>query len=150
MDAKYEAASYDTYDEAEAAVNRLAALGYGKTEISVIVGDPPHASKRMGGTGVGIGAATGGLLGAILAAAAGGTAVLATGGAAIPFVIGPLAGLLAGGAAGAGIGGVAGGLMQLGLQSDDWDEKLHSGGMVVAVALKNERDREGVRTALLG
>jgi len=145
---QHEVKAYDSYALAEEAVNRLEALGYTKDDISVVVGGPAHAEHKLGGRGVGVGVASGGLLGAILAGAASSAAIATTGGAAIPFVIGPLAAIFAGGAAGGLIGGISGGLMELGLQSDDWDEKLQRGGVIVAVLPKSEADRDNVRKAL--
>lgn len=131
--------AYDSYDLAERAVARLERLGYGAGEISVVTGDPDNPDKHFGGAGVGVGGIAGGLLGVILATAAtGGTGLL---------VAGPLAALLAGTTGGL-LGGVSGGLMELGLRADTLDEKLHQGGMIVAVLPRREDDRTRIRAAL--
>jgi len=140
-DRNYEVKAFDSVQLADQAASRLEKLGYGVDEVSVVIGDRSNPDKHMGRSGVGIGVAAGGLLGLILGG-------VATGGIGAALVLGPLAAALAGGAAGAGVGGVAGGLMELGLHADDVDEKLHQGGVILAVHLKDESDRERVRHAL--
>jgi len=137
----YEVKALDSLQLAEQAAFRLEQLGYGVDDVSVVTGDRSDPDKHMGRGGIGIGVAAGGLLGLILGG-------VATGGIAGALVFGPLAAALAGGAAGAGVGGVAGGLMELGLHADDVEEKLHQGGVILTVQLKDPGDRERVRRAL--
>lgn len=140
----YESKLYDSYADADKAVGRLHAIGYENADISVIANPDqlPDADKEMGNDG----AMIGGALGAILAAA---VAIGATGGAAAPLVAGPLVALLAG-SAGVGLvgGSIFGGLVELGLQADDVRNALDHGGVLIAVKLKSEGDREKVKGAL--
>jgi hypothetical protein len=142
---------YENYAGAEAAVDRLHALGYGTDSISVIVNPDklPRPEDQMGKDGALIGGATGGLLGAIVAA---GVAIAVTGGMAAPIVAGPLAAMLASvaGGAGAGIvgGSIFGGLLELGMQADDVSNALDHGGVVVTVHLASDDERAKVKAAL--
>jgi hypothetical protein len=140
----YESKLYETYADADKAVERLHALGFGQDAISVVVNPDqlPDADKQMGNDG----AAVGGALGAILAAA---VAIGATGGAAAPLVAGPLVALLAG-SAGVGLigGSIFGGLLELGLQADDVRNALDHGGVLVAVKVASDDERAKVKAAL--
>jgi hypothetical protein len=162
-DAEYEAKLYVDRSHADRALERLRALGYGQSEISLIVDErdlpadqsfesdssPLAEHGGMGFTGMSVGAAAGGLLGAAIATAASIATVALTAGAATPLVIGPLAAAFVGLEAGAVSGVIVGGLLELGAEAEDWRVGLQNGGVVVVVALKSHADRAGVRKALL-
>jgi hypothetical protein len=158
MDEQYESGLFKDCAQAEAALERLKAIGYEPDRISIIVADssgvisglPEGAlpANDLGGKGVIAGTAVGGVLGAILAVAGSAIAIAGTAGAATPFVIGPLAAALAGLGAGAVTGTIVGGLLELGDHADDWRDWVEQGGAVVAVCLKSAEDRQNVRAAL--
>ena len=156
---QYESSLFKDRVAAEAALERLAAIGYEPDEISLIVADrngvvpdaplgAEPASGGMGAAGAIAGTATGGILGAILAVAGSAAVVAGTAGAATPLVIGPLAAALAGLGAGAVTGSIVGGLLDLGDHADDWHDWVEKGGAVVAVSLKSPADRQKVKAAL--
>jgi hypothetical protein len=148
----YESALFKDCAQAEARVERLAAIGYDRDEISIIfaeddgliTGVPDSTPNDLGSAGARIG----GVLGAIIGVAGSAVAIVGTAGAATPFVIGPLALALAGLGGGAVTGAIVGGLLELGDHADDWHDWVEKGGVVVAVALKSADDREQVRAAL--
>jgi hypothetical protein len=145
---------------AEAAIDRLYSLGYGKGDIGVMMDDKTHeralASYTLakGSEGVATGATIGGALGALIAgiAATGSIAVIAgTGGAAAPFVVGPLAAALAGLGVGATSGGIIGGLIGLRVgetRAKEYEQGIREGGIVIAVRPKSKEHRDNVRRAL--
>jgi hypothetical protein len=64
--------------------------------------------------------------------------------------VGPLAAALAdAGAVGAVGGSIIGGLLELGVEAEDWRTCLRNGGIVVVVSLKSHADRKRVREALI-
>lgn len=164
MDTQYESKLYTDRKHAEQALERLHSLGYERDHVSLIIDEadlpadqnfasdtsPFAAHGGMGGTGMLVGAGAGVLIGAVTAAA--GIAVIAlTGGAGAPLVVGPLAVALAdAGAIGAVSGGIIGGLLELGVEAEDWRSGLRNGGLVVVVSLKSHADQKAVRYALLG
>lgn len=147
---------FDTEGAAENAVDRLKAIGYTESEISIIMKDRAAAVELADATGtstmagIGTGAAIGGTLGAVLGG------LLAVGSVTIPGI-----GLVAGGAlaamlAGAGAGGLAGSLfgwlVSMGIPEDVapyYERGLGEGGVVVAVAAR-PGDEMRVRQALEG
>ncbi len=140
---------------AEAAVDRLAALGYARDAVSVVMneetrtrdfghdGAVTHEGATDRGASMAKGAAGGGMiggtLGALVAAVVGTGAVgltVATGGVAAPFIAGPLAAALAAGGAGAAAGSVIGGLIGAGMPEADAkrvDQDVAAGHIVVSV-----------------
>lgn len=144
---------------AERAVEALERAGLGVNDISVMMSEDTrtrnftmerHSKAAEGATTGGI---VGGAIGAIVAGltATGSIAALAaTGGAAAPLVAGPLAAALAGLGAGAVGGGVIGGLVGLGIpevQAKQIEQRLHDGGIVVAVNASDD-DAESVQQVL--
>lgn len=160
MTDRYEAGLYRHRTEAEAAVERLNALGYIHDEISVMMDDKTREQAFAGevgaktSEGVATGAIAGGLLGAIIGATAatGSVAVIAgTGGLAAPFIVGPAVGALAGLGAGGAAGGIVGGLVGLGIgekRAKEYEKGLKEGGILIAVRPKSgneEKLREALR-----
>jgi hypothetical protein len=158
MEAQYESALFKDCTQAEAALERLKAIGYDEDRISVIVADKngeitgapagSQMSNDFGGKGALAGTAFGGVLGAIIAVVGSAVAVSVTAGAATPFVIGPLASALVGLGAGAVTGTIVGGLLELGDHAEDWHDWVEQGGAVVAVSLRSPDDRQNVKAAL--
>jgi hypothetical protein len=161
----------DNYDEfetqiyfdrtpAEAAVDRLHALGYQQDEIGIMMDDRTREKafaavvNAKGSEGLATGGVIGGILGAIVAGvtATGSVAAIAgTGGLATPLVAGPLAAALAGLGVGATGGGVIGGLVGLGIgesRAKQYEKGLREGGILVAVRPKDNVDRDAVRYAM--
>jgi Heat induced stress protein YflT len=161
----------DNYDEfetqiyfdrapAEAAVDRLHALGYRQDEIGVMMDDKTREKafaavvNAKGSEGLAAGGVVGGILGAIVAGvtATGSVAAIAgTGGLAAPLVAGPLAAALAGLGVGAAGGGIVGGLIGLGVGESHarrYEKGLREGGILIAVQPKSADDRDRVRHAM--
>ncbi|HEX5275472.1 MAG TPA: hypothetical protein VFW34_09385 [Candidatus Rubrimentiphilum sp.] len=156
---EHESKLYENRARAEQALGRLEAIGYGHERISLIIDEhdlpvdqsfesdsSPLAERGgMGETGALAGAMEGGLIGAITAAAAG-TLLVAEG----VIVAGPLAPLVLAGVSAGVVGGtIIGGLLELGVEAEDWRAGLRRGGIVVVVALKTHADRAAVRKALM-
>jgi hypothetical protein len=161
----------DNYDEfetqiyfdrapAEAAVERLHALGYQQDEIGIMMDDATREKafaavvNAKGSEGLATGGVIGGILGAIVAGvtATGSVAAIAgTGGLATPLVAGPLVAALAGLGVGATGGGILGGLIGLGVgenRAKQYEKGLRAGGILVAVRPKGKIDRDQVRRAM--
>ena len=131
--------------DAERAVTDLQDLGYGSSDISVMLSDTTRSREFAVDTGTkaaegaGVGAGIGGTLGAIVAAltATGSVAAIAaTGGLAAPLVAGPLAAALAGAGAGGLTGGLIGGLIGAGIpevRARQYETDLNAGGILVGV-----------------
>jgi hypothetical protein len=143
---------YNSYPDAQAAINRLEAAGVKHGDISVLASNSEGWYKDNGrgkdktfpdrdldgkddraeaaGTGAGIGAVTGGALGALT-----GLGLMAIPGVGPIVAAGWLVATLTGAAAGAATGGVVGALTQMGVTSEDADvyaEGLRRGGAVVS------------------
>jgi hypothetical protein len=125
--------TFQTPDQANAAIDRLAAIGYGPNDITVVMS--PQTRERLGlhdtldGTHVGRTATGGAVLGGLAAIVA--TAV--TGGAALPIIAGALAGLAGGSAIGALVG--AAGSEQ---ERKQIEKDVEGGAIIVAVQAKHE------------
>jgi len=160
MNDRYETGLYRYRPEAEAAVERLNALGYARDDISVVMDDKTREQAFAGevgaktGEGIATGSVAGGVLGAIVGAATatGSVAVIAgTGGLAAPFVVGPLVGALAGLGVGGAAGGIVGGLIGLGVgesRAKAYEKGIKEGGILIAVKPKSgheEKLREALR-----
>lgn len=185
MKPEYESRLYENRSQADAALERLQEIGYGRDHISLILNERDLPADQnfesdtaasasggteiaeavfgagadgvraaiggaAGGTGAAIGAAAGGIFGAILMGAAGAAMIAATQGAAAPVVAGPLVAALAGLGAGAAGGSIIGGLMELGVEAQDWHAALLRGGVAIVVSLKSHDDRSAVGKALTG
>jgi hypothetical protein len=143
---------YNSYPDAQAAIDRLEAAGVKHGDISVLASnaDNWYKNDRQGkpdtfpdrdldgkddraeaaGAGAGIGAVAGGALGALT-----GLGLLAIPGVGPIVAAGWLVATLTGAAAGATTGGVVGALTQMGVSSDEADiyaEGLRRGGAVVS------------------
>jgi hypothetical protein len=157
---EYESKLYGDRTGAEEALERLQAIGYGRDHVSLIIDErdlpvdqgfesdtSPLAERGgMGETGEMAGAIGGGLIGAVVAAAVGTSLALTTG---VGVVVGPLVLVLMGLSGGAAWGTIIGGLLELGIEAEDWRVGLQRGGIVVIVALKSHADRAIVRKALV-
>jgi hypothetical protein len=141
---------YNSYNEAQAAVNSLEAAGVKYNDISIIASnaDNWYSSDRKpgtfpdrdldgkddraeaAGTGAGVGAAVGGAAGLLA-----GLGLMAIPGVGPVVAAGWLVSTLAGAAAGGATGGVIGALTQAGVTKDDagvYAEGLRRGGAVVS------------------
>ena len=141
-------------DSAENAYNSVAARGYGKDDINLVMSDETRkthfgaaGNTRTGlGTkaaeGAGVGGAIGGTLGAIAAAvAAVGTSI------AIPglglVIAGPLAAAIAGAGAGGAAGGLVGALIGWGIPEERvkrYESGIKSGGILMGVKARSSDD----------
>lgn len=158
--------SFPDRESAEAAVDRLAELGYGQHDVSIVMNqstrakyfgdEAPHGATDRGSSiakGAAGGGMIGGTIGALVAAVVGTGALgitVATGGIAAPFIAGPLAAALAAGGAGAAAGSVLGGLVGAGVPADDAkrvDRDVEGGSIVVSVHVE-DADTEAARRAL--
>lgn len=156
---EWEAKLFQDRAAGEQALERLHAIGYGPEHISLILherdlpldqsfqSDSSPLAERggMGETGSLAGAVGGGLIGATVAAAVGTSLAIAGG----VIVIGPLVLLLVGISSGMVWGTLVGGLLELGVEAEDWRSGLRHGGIVIIVALKAAKDRADVRRALM-
>ena len=157
---------YNSYPEAQAAINRLEAAGVKHGDISVLASNSDGWYKENGrgkttfpdrdldgkddraeaaGTGAGIGAATGGALGALT-----GLGLMAIPGVGPIVAAGWLVATLTGAAAGAATGGVIGSLTQMGVNPDEADvyaEGLRRGGAVVSARVP-DADASRLQAAL--
>ena len=157
---EHESKLYEDRSSAERALERLQAIGYGRDHVSLIIDErdlpvdqsfesdtSPLAERGgMGETGEMAGAIGGGLIGAVVATAVGMSLALTTGAGVI---VGPLVLALVGLSGGAAWGTIIGGLLELGIEAEDWRAGLEQGGVVVIVALKSHADRAPVRKALM-
>jgi len=132
---------FDNEAAAENAVSQLKQMGYGQSEITIVMKDRGAAADFAHDTGsrtmegVGTGAAIGGTIGAVLAG------LLAVGSVTIPGVgllaAGPIAAALAGAGAGGIAGSLLGWLVGAGIPNDVapyYERGLGEGGIVVACA----------------
>jgi hypothetical protein len=126
--------------DAQAAVNRLEALGVPRSDISVVLrseSDTADFAAQTGttdaGSKAGEGAGAGGTVGAILGALAATATSVAIPGVGI-LIAGPIAGALAGAGAGGLTGGLLGALVGAGIPEEtarSYETGLQSGGVVV-------------------
>ena len=141
---------------AEAAVDALLKRGYRKEDISVLMSNETR-SKEFGiepgskaAAGAGVGGAVGGTVGAVLAAiAAVGTSIALPGLGVV--IAGPLAAALAGLGAGAATGGLVGALIGAGIpehRAKVYESGLRSGGILVGVQARDNKDAEDVEHLL--
>jgi hypothetical protein len=147
-------ALYGTRVSAELGAQALIDAGFPKHDISVLFA-AKYRDQHFGalprdapGSRAGEGAAVGGLFGAIL----GGFAAVAS--LAIPggiLVAGPIAAALAGGALGLAGGSLVGALVGAGVPEQEaryYEDELERGGILVSVAVENERAASLARSIL--
>jgi hypothetical protein len=162
---------YDSYAQAEDAVNALEAAGVAQNDISVLASNSDNWYDEKKGTfpdrdldgkddrvegagaGAGIGAVAGGTVGALT-----GLGLMAIPGVGPIVAAGWLVATLTGAAAGAATGGVVGALTQAGIDNEDapvYAEALRRGGAVVSAKvadtdagrLQGILDRQSVRVS---
>ena len=141
-------------DSAERAYDAIAARGYKKDDIHVIMTDETRKrlfkdkdgkDTKLGNKaleGAGVGGAIGGVVGATAVGIAAAAATLAIPGIGL-VIAGPLAGALAGGAAGATAGGLVGTLVGAGIPEErakTYEADLKDGGVIVGVQPRNDED----------
>lgn len=137
---------FDTHIEANKAMTRLLAAGFGERDISLVMSldtrtryYPEDATAETMGWGAGLGAIAGSLIGIA---------------AAPPFgllVAGPLMGMLGGAAVGAAGGGLVGALVETGLPEEramEYEQRLGRGGILVAVQVDTKEDAENAERIL--
>jgi uncharacterized protein YjbJ (UPF0337 family) len=137
---------------AERAYNSLAARGYSKEDVNLLMSDETRkkyfddktksglGSKAMEGAGAG--GAIGGTIGAILAALAAVGSSLAIPGLGI-VIAGPIVAALAGAGAGGLTGGLIGALVGAGIPEDRaklYEDDIRKGGIVMGVNPRSEAD----------
>jgi hypothetical protein len=148
-------------DSAERAYDAVAARGYGKDAINVVMSDDTRkrhfddtgeARTELGSKaaeGAGVGGAIGGTVGAIAAAiAAVGTSI------AIPglglVIAGPIAAALAGAGAGGAAGGLVGALIGWGIPEERvkrYESGVRNGGILMGVSPRSDEDSAYVQDA---
>jgi len=128
--------SYDTYDQAAAAVEKLEQSGISSSDVSV-VGRDDRAKDSNVAEGAGIGAGIGGAAGLLA-----GIGLLAIPGIGPVVAAGWLASTAAGAVAGAAAGGLVGSFTNAGVDEDDahyYAETVRRGGTVVSVKAADEQ-----------
>ena len=137
---------FDSYSEAQHAVERLESAGFASDDISIVSHNDEKESNAGSGAGVGagLGAAVGGAGGLLT-----GLGVMAIPGVGPVVAAGWLAATLAGAVGGAVVGGVAGGLIgaltESGVSEDDahvYAESVRRGGSLVTARVADERAAE--------
>lgn len=140
--------SYQSENEAIAAIEDLQREGYRSEDISVISKDKQETENIVAETGTHAeeGAATGALTGGVLGGLGGvlaGIGALAIPGIGPIVAAGPIVAGLTGAAAGAGVGGLAGALIGMGIPEDDareYETHFNEGRILVLV----DDNRSGV------
>ena len=148
---------FNDRDSVEKAYGSLAARGYSKDDVNLmmadntrdryfgkdsVAGESELGSKALEGAGTG--SAIGGTVGAVVASiAAIGTNILLPG---LGLVVwGPLAAALAGAGAGGLTGGLIGALVGSGIPEEHakhYEQGIQNGGIVMGVTPRNDEDRE--------
>lgn len=141
---------------AERTVEQLKSAGFENTEISVLLSSPAGSKEfsHQNSTKAPEGAATGTISGATIGGVLGWLAGIGT--LAIPGVgpfiaAGPIMGTLAGAGVGGAVGGVAGALVGLGIpeyEATRFEDRLSSGGVLVAVHVDNDECAERAEKVL--
>lgn len=141
---------FNTHIEANKAMTRLLAAGFGEKDISLVMSHdtrthyyPEDATAESMGWAAGLGAIAGSLIGIA---------------AAPPFglvVAGPLVGMLGGAVGGAAVGAASGGLVgalvETGLPEEramEYEQRLGGGGILVAVQVDTKEDAENAERIL--
>jgi Heat induced stress protein YflT domain len=145
--------SFDSFEQAQRAVDDLALSGFDRKDISLLASNirgeynPDNAAagtETTTGEAIGVGAVTGGVLGAAPGVAVGMVA-LAVPGVGPIIAAGSLAAALAGAATGAVAGGIIGGLTRVGIpeeQAHYYAESVRRGGALVTIRVE-DREAEG-------
>lgn len=150
---------YDSYPQAQAAVNSLESNGVPHADISIVAnnsdgwfdgkkdrdGDGVDDRAEAAGTGAGIGAGLGGAAGLLA-----GLGLLAIPGLGPVVAAGWLAATAVGAAAGAATGGLVGALTEAGVSKDEapvYAEGVRRGGTLVSAKV-NEADRVRLETLM--
>lgn len=145
--------SFDSFEQAQRAVDDLALSGFDRRDISILASNirgeykpdtAATATETKTGEVMGVGAVTGGVIGAAPGVAVGMVA-LALPGVGPIIAAGSLAAALAGAATGAVAGGLIGGLTRLGIpeeQADHYAESVRRGGALVTIRVE-DREAEG-------
>lgn len=147
---------FNDRDSAENAYQTLAARGYSKDDVTLVMSDDTRKrlfsgddsiSTELGNKaaeGAGIGAGVGGTIGAVLAGiAALGTSLVVPGLGLV--VAGPLAAALAGAGAGGLTGGLIGALVGAGIPEErvrHYEEGIKNGGILMGVKPRSEEDAD--------
>src|SRR5258708_24367235 len=157
---------YQDRDNAEDAINELDEAGYSPKNLSIIMKDNTAAHEMADSTGAHVtsSAVSGASTGAVVGGLAG--VLIGIGAIAIPGVGGLLIGgpiatafgltgaaatTLSGAATGAITGGILGTLMGLGLPHEEakvYEDRIHEGAILLAVALEQEDEKHEVREIL--
>ena len=127
--------SYDSYDQAAAAVEKLEQAGISSSDISV-VGRDERAKDSNAAEGAGIGAGLGGAAGLLA-----GLGMLAIPGIGPVVAVGWLASTAVGAGAGAAAGGLVGSFTSAGVDEEEahyYAETVRRGGTVVSVKAAEE------------
>jgi hypothetical protein len=141
---------------AESAIANLQTVGISNDHVSVLLPDKSgtkdfaHEHNTKAPEGAVAGAGTGGILGGTLGLLAG-IGALAIPGLGPFIAAGPLMAALSGGAVGAAVGGVTGALVGLGipeLEAKQYEGKLKSGNVLVAVHVDNGDQQKAAEKAL--
>jgi len=152
-------ALFDSYEDADRAVNALGARGFHAREVGVVASEPTVRERREAGLadyqphdaaeGAGEGALVGGLAGLLI-----GVGALALPGVGPLFVAGALssvlASTLAGVTAGAVTGGLLGALHTMGLPhtvAQTYAEGVEAGGVMVSVTTQRTEEAEEILRA---
>ena len=147
-------------ESAEHGYNSLAARGYSKDDINVVMSEDTKkrhflaegAETELGNKaaeGAGVGGAIGGTLGAIAAAIAAVGTTIALPGLGL-VIAGPLAAAIAGAGAGAATGGVVGALVGWNMPEERvkrYDVGLRNGGILMGVRPRNDEDAAHLENA---
>lgn len=152
LEARTVAGMFRRQEDAEAAVDRLQALGWTNDAIGVVyksASDEGTARHRAAeDTKTGEAAATGAALGGALGGAAGllaGLAAIAVPGLGLLAAAGPVATALGGALLGGAMGGLAGSFAGLGIPDEHakaYEAAVREGGIFVSVRAKDEADAE--------
>ena len=144
-------------ESAEAAYDAVAARGYGRDDIHVLMTHDTHKRLFAGDAGrlekgnkalegAGVGGIAGGALGATMLGIAAAAATLTVPGLGL-VIAGPISGALAGGALGATAGGLVGTLVGAGIpeaRAKIHEQDLKDGNVVIGVRPRNDEDAQNI------
>ena len=144
-------------ESAEAAYDAVAARGYGRDDIHVLMTHDTHKRLFAGDAGrleqgnkalegAGVGGIAGGALGATLVGIVAAAASLTVPGLGL-VIAGPISGALAGGAVGATAGGLVGTLVGAGIpeaRAKIHEQDLKDGNVVIGVRPRNDDDAQNI------
>jgi hypothetical protein len=149
---------FRTTEQMRIAVQDLQCAGFGTKDLSVVLqssSDSPEFSlehrpnvPRQAVAGIGAGGAFGGTLGLLL-----GLCALTIPGLGLFAVAGPILGAFTGAAAGAAVVGLAGALVGLGMpegEAKQYEGKVGSGSVLLAVHVEDSSEQRAAKTVLEG